>query len=356
MALLIPQCISYCGIMPGVYRGTMRNTLMMRSKCKSTSTSPSDKTGSAGMMGVDMGGRTRSLSPLYSPRTPNQELYVKYLNDPNVSILLGVGPAGTGKTLFACNAAVQELKRGSVQKIIVTRPMVSVEEEIGFLPGNLISKMDPWTRPIFDIFGEYYARKDLDAMLASGVVEISPLAFMRGRTFKRAFIIADEMQNSSPNQMLMLATRLGQGSKMVITGDLKQSDRALDNNGLADLMQKLIAYESRSRARARAWAQSDLEDADADRDREDMMIRLVQLDLDDVQRNIAVSKILEIYGDKGFTNVAAKKKTPPPPPTGPVLETSVVPKKPYSTSTSSPPVLDNDAALMPFNHYTGKIH
>jgi len=278
-------------------------------------------------MGIDVG-RTRSLSPLYSPRTPNQELYVKYLNDPNVSILLGVGPAGTGKTLFACNAAVQELKRGSVQKIIVTRPMVSVEEEIGFLPGNLISKMDPWTRPIFDIFGEYYSRKDLDAMLASGVVEISPLAFMRGRTFKRAFIIADEMQNSSPNQMLMLATRLGQGSKMVITGDLKQSDRALDNNGLSDLMKKLISYQSRS--------QSDFDD---------MMIRLVQLDLDDVQRNIAVSKILEIYGDKGFTVVTKKPSVPV------VLDTSVVVK-----NSSSTPVINNDAALMPFNHYMGNIN
>lgn len=223
---------------------------------------------------------SRVLTPLYKPRGPNQKLYVKYLADPKVSVLLGIGPAGTGKTLFACSAAVQEMRRGAIQKIILTRPVVPVEEDIGFLPGNLIRKMDPWTRPIFDILAEFYSQKDIDAMLHSGAIEISPLAYMRGRTFKRAFVIADEMQNSSPNQMLMLATRLGEGSKMVMTGDLNQSDRAIDN-GLVDLMRKLRNYQGVNEE-----------------------IRLVEMDVQDVQRSQAVAKILDIYSFK-----------PPTPPT-----------------------------------------
>ena len=136
----------------------------------------------------------RPLSPVYNPRTQNQKKYVKYLGESDTKIVLGVGAAGSGKTLFACYSAIQELRQGTVTKIIMTRPVVPVEEEeIGFLPGSLINKMDPWTRPIFDILLEFYCQRDIDAMLNNGVIEISPLAFMRGRTFKRSFIIADEM-------------------------------------------------------------------------------------------------------------------------------------------------------------------
>ncbi len=213
----------------------------------------------------------RAIAPLYSPRGVNQKKYVELLDDPSVMILLGVGPAGTGKTLFACNSAVRELKSGNIQKIILTRPVVSVEEEIGFLPGTLIAKMDPWTRPIFDILNEFYSQKEVDSMLHGGVIEISPLAYMRGRTFKRAFVIADEMQNSSPNQMLMLTTRLGEGSKLVITGDLKQSDR-MENNGLRDLMTKLRVFPGSRES-----------------------IRLVEMGMGDIERSAAVSKMLEIY-------------------------------------------------------------
>lgn len=219
----------------------------------------------------------KSLLPQYKPRSLNQKHYVQSLENPNVSVLLGVGPAGTGKTLFACNAAVQELKSGKIQKIIVTRPLVSVEEELGFLPGNIIRKMDPWTRPLFDILGEFYSQKEIDAMLQSGTIEISPLAFMRGRTFKRAFVIADEMQNSSPNQMMMLTTRLGEDSKMVITGDLKQSDR-MKNNGLADL---LTRYKERKERNGQ----------------NDTMIHLIEFDVHDIQRSPVVNKILELYDD-----------------------------------------------------------
>ena len=214
----------------------------------------------------------QSLTPLYSPRSHNQKQYVKYLDDPNVSLLLGVGPAGTGKTLFACSAAAQEMKRGSIQKIILTRPVIPVEEEeLGFLPGNLIHKMNPWTRPMFDVLNEFYNQRDIDIMLQSGAIEISPLAYMRGRTFKRAFVIADEMQNSSPGQMIMLTTRLGEGSKMVITGDLKQSDRTMDN-GLADFIQKYKMYSGDRKS-----------------------IQIVEMGVQDIERSPLVSRILDIY-------------------------------------------------------------
>lgn len=223
-------------------------------------------------------GEMKSLSHFYKPKTANQEQYVKYLSDMSIPIVLGIGPAGSGKTLFACNQAVMALKRSEVDKIIVTRPVVPVEEDIGFLPGSMINKMDPWTRPIFDILLEFYAQKDIDGMLHSGVLEISPLGYMRGRTFKDAFIIADEMQNSSPNQMLMMTTRIGSGSKMVITGDLAQSDRGVDN-GLADLMRKLDSYNRRCEKANRGLPD----------------IRMVLMKGQDIQRSPIVATLLDIY-------------------------------------------------------------
>ena len=158
---------------------------------------------------------------VYLPKTLNQQLYVDYIKNRNVSLVFGVGPAGSGKTLFACSSAIQELKQGYVDRIIITRPIISVDEELGFLPGSIEQKMNPWTRPIFDIFSEFVSISKIKHMVDNGVIEISPLAFMRGRTFKRCFIIADEMQNSSPKQMKMLLTRLGDDSRMVVTGKIK---------------------------------------------------------------------------------------------------------------------------------------
>lgn len=228
----------------------------------------------------DMSGsrKTRNIAPLYKPKTANQELYFKYLQNAQYPIVLGIGPAGCGKTLFACVTAIQELRRGNIQKIVLTRPTVAVEEEeLGFLPGNLRHKMDPWTRPVFDIFLEHYQQRDLDTMLYSGVIEICPLAYMRGRTFKRTFIIADEMQNSTPNQMLMLTTRIGDHSKMVITGDLNQSDRSADN-GLLDLMKKIVGFQECHHA--------------------PLGIKMAELDQTDILRSPIVSQILSLYGKK----------------------------------------------------------
>lgn len=234
--------------------------------------------------------RDSNDEPLYQPRTPNQALYLKYLIDDRVKIVLGVGPAGCGKTLFACHRAIEEYMEGAVQKIVITRPMVSVEDEsVGFLPGDMTQKMAPWTRPIFDIFHEYFDPLDVQDMIAKGVIEISPLAYMRGRTFKDAFIIADEMQNSTPNQMLMLTTRLGENAKMAITGDLKQSDKGVENNGLADFMRKLYTY------RRVKNSQSGGEGGVVGGSGGNLGVKLVQLCASDVCRSEIVSRILDMY-------------------------------------------------------------
>jgi phosphate starvation-inducible PhoH-like protein len=179
------------------------------------------------------------LANIYTPKTENQILYNNILNKDTEYLLSVVGPAGTGKTLLACVKGIEKLKENKIEKIIITRPVVSVEEEnLGFLPGNIEKKMDPWVRPIHDIFLDFYSKKEVNELILNNKIEISPLGFMRGRTFKNSLIIADEMQNSTPNQMLMLLTRLGINSKIVITGDLNQSDLK-EKNGLQDLINKM---------------------------------------------------------------------------------------------------------------------
>lgn len=229
----------------------------------------------------------KSFISSYFPKTQNQIHYVKCLNEESSKIIVATGPAGTGKTLFACLKAIDLLNKHEINKVIITRPVVTVEEELGFLPGNIVSKMDPWTRPIFDLFLEYYSKKQLDNMVHENQIEISPLAFMRGRTFKNAFVIADEMQNSSPNQMKMLTTRIGTNSKMVITGDMQQSDLTT-NNGLSELIQKIKTYNNEH-------ASSSIE----------KMIQLITLDVGDIERSEVVKKIIEIYDYKKVENVKA---------------------------------------------------
>ncbi len=206
------------------------------------------------------------------PRNKHQENYLFKLNDDSKNIVFAIGPAGTGKTLLAVQMGIRLFQEGKVDKIIVTRPAVSVDEDLGFLPGTLNEKMAPWTRPIFDVLGEYYQQKDIENMLYEGVIEISPLAYMRGRTFKNAYVIADEMQNATVNQMKMLLTRLGENSKMVVTGDLAQADR-LKDNGLINFVERIQSYKRLNH------------------------IDVVQFDNLDIERHEAVKEILEIYGD-----------------------------------------------------------
>ena len=261
------------------------------------------------------------LSKFYKPKSENQEIYNQFLNDDACKIVFSVGPAGTGKTLLACNAAIRDLKRGKYQKIIITRPVVPVEEDIGFLPGNLVKKMDPWTRPIFDVFLEFYSQKDIDSMMHSNTIEISPLAYMRGRTFKNAFIIADEMQNSSPNQMLMLTTRIGTASKMVITGDLNQTDRGLVS-GLSDFMKKYKHYQN-------------IVDATSNK----TGIEIVELNSTDIAREPIISTILDIYN----ANENEKRVySPSPIELQPILITNYTEKLPSDELAKN-----QDAALIP---------
>lgn len=197
----------------------------------------------------------------YTPRGINQELYVKYLNDPSVKIVAGVGAAGTGKTLFACDTAIKLLHSGdqNIEKIILTRPLISVENEnIGFLPGDINSKMNPWLLPIFDIFLEYFTQNEINKKIEDGIIEISPLGYMRGRTFKNCFIIADEVQNATPGQLLMVATRIGLNSKLVFTGDLHQSDLTTQN-GLEHFVSKMKTANTFDDIKMIEFKQTDVE-------------------------------------------------------------------------------------------------
>ena len=206
------------------------------------------------------------------PKSLSQETYLLKLNDPNKMIVFAIGPAGTGKTMLGVQWAVDQLKYGSADKIIITRPAVSVDEQHGFLPGDLNEKMEPWTKPIFDVFTENFNAREIENFVKEGVIETSPLAYMRGRTFKNAVIVADEMQNATPSQMKMLLTRLGQGSKMVVTGDLQQADRPSTNG----LLEFLHLYNNFNGHR---------------------YVDLVQFDIEDVERHEAVKEILNIYGN-----------------------------------------------------------
>ena len=209
--------------------------------------------------------------PTTIPKNDHQRDYNRVLYGMK-PMVFAIGPAGTGKTMLACYAAIQGLNDDSFKKIVLTRPAVSVEEDIGYLPGTLEEKMDPWTRPIMDIFAEFYNQTQIASMIKEKVIEICPLAFMRGRTFKNAFIIADEMQNSTPNQMKMLLTRMGDDSKMVITGDLNQHDRKYDDNGLKDIYEKI-------------------------KDKRYKRIECITFEHADIERSLVVKDILEIYGD-----------------------------------------------------------
>ena len=178
------------------------------------------------------------------PKSLNQETYIELLTDETKHIVFATGPAGTGKTMLAMQAGVKAFKEGTVSKIILTRPAVGVDDEKhGFLPGNITAKMEPWTRPLFDVIQEYYSPKDVARMLDEQVIEIAPLAYMRGRTFKEAWVVADEMQNATPGQIKMLLTRLGEGSKIVVTGDTRQADRCDKDNGLLDFKGLVEAYQ-----------------------------------------------------------------------------------------------------------------
>lgn len=214
--------------------------------------------------------RVRNKSVNITPRNFHQDDLLGYLQDKNVNIVFAVGPAGTGKTMISTLAGIRALQEHTIDKFIVTRPAVSVDEQHGFLPGTLQEKLAPWVRPIFDIFEEYYNPNQIEYMLGDNKIEIAPLAYMRGRSFRNAYIIADEMQNATESQMKMLLTRIGENCKLVVTGDLAQHDRGFESNGLKDFMKKISNHKS---------------------DR----IKFIELDSSDIERHPVVEEVLKLY-------------------------------------------------------------
>ena len=209
------------------------------------------------------------------PKSLNQETYIELLTDESKHVVFATGPAGTGKTMLAMLAGIRAYKEGSVSKLILTRPAVGVDDERhGFLPGDINAKMEPWTRPLFDVIQEYYSLKEVARMLEEQTIEIAPLAYMRGRTFKGSWIVADEMQNATPGQMKMLLTRLGEGSKIVVTGDTRQADRSNNDNGLLDFKGLVAAYQ------------------------QSKYVAGVEFTARDIARHPAVKEILDIYGER----------------------------------------------------------
>src|SRR5258708_6534538 len=175
-------------------------------------------------------------------RTAGQALYVKSMRESE--LVFGLGPAGTGKTYLAVAAAVDLLMTGQVERIILSRPAVEAGERLGFLPGDLRDKVDPYLRPIFDALNDMIPADQLQKRLGTGEIEVAPIAFMRGRTLLRAFVILDEAQNTTPVQMKMFLTRLGEGSRMVVTGDPSQIDLPTGaKSGLADALEALGGIE-----------------------------------------------------------------------------------------------------------------
>ncbi|MEL6431789.1 MAG: PhoH family protein [Planctomycetota bacterium] len=176
------------------------------------------------------------------PRSENQRRYLEAIEKND--LVFGLGAAGTGKTYLAVSAAVQRLRKGRVRRIIVTRPVVEAGEHLGFLPGDLQQKLNPYLRPIYDALRDMIEPDDLARLEEAGVIEIAPLAYMRGRTLSNAFVILDEGQNTTASQMKMFLTRLGEGSSMVVTGDPSQNDLPRSTrSGLVDAVRRMRGFE-----------------------------------------------------------------------------------------------------------------
>lgn len=201
------------------------------------------------------------------PKTAGQCKYVLSLTS-RKSVVIATGPAGTGKTLLACHEALKHIGGARRGRVVLTRPIVAADEDMGYLPGTMEKKMEPWTRPMYDVFEKYLSMNQIERSIS-----IEPLGYMRGRTFNNTYIIADEMQNSTVRQMTMLLTRVGENTKLVVTGDLDQSDLGEDN-GLAYLVDKVSGL--------------DLEHID-----------FVKLTQDDVLRSPAVEEVLKVMSISG---------------------------------------------------------
>lgn len=220
------------------------------------------------------------------PKNKSQDEYVRLLQNKCKKVVVANGPAGTGKTMFATEFGVRYFLMEKYEKLIFTRPSVSVDEDLGYLPGTLEDKMAPWVRPIYDILYQFLTPKEVTKLIEDKLIEIAPLGYMRGRTFKNAWIVADEMQNSTISQMKMLLTRMGENSRLVITGDLEQYDiqRHEDTNGLDDFLQRLKGKRSSS-------------------------ISSFEFERKDIQREEVVKEILDIYSGEVIPDYESESPT-----------------------------------------------
>ena len=214
--------------------------------------------------------KTHFENKFTKPKNESQQHYFNLLSKKTKKIIVATGPAGTGKTLFATEFGVKNYMSGNCEKLIFTRPAVSVDEDLGYLPGTLEEKLAPWVRPIYDILYAFIHPKEVTALIEEKIIEIAPLGYMRGRTFKNCWIVADEMQNSTVAQMKMLLTRLGENSRLIITGDLDQHDRGEEQNGLEDFLEKFRGKRSSS-------------------------ITSFEFQHSDIEREEVVKEVLEIY-------------------------------------------------------------
>ena len=205
-----------------------------------------------------------------TPRSPNQRLYVRALLESE--LVFGLGPAGTGKTYLAVAVAVSMLKRRVVERIILSRPAVEAGERLGFLPGDMKDKVDPYLRPLYDALYDTMPGAQVERLLGSGEIEVAPLAFMRGRTLANAFVILDEAQNTTPTQMKMFLTRLGENSRMCVTGDLSQIDLPLGaKSGLRDALEVLRSIDE---------------------------VKVTEFSSGDVVRHPLITRIVNAYGER----------------------------------------------------------
>lgn len=208
------------------------------------------------------------------PRNTQQEEYIEHLTNAQKRIVFAIGPAGTGKTMLAVLQAIKELSNGNINKIIITRPAVGVaDEDHGFLPGDINAKMEPWVLPVLDIFEEYFTTEEIKGMIAEKIIEICPLMYVRGRTFKHTAIILDEAQNTTQSQMKAILTRMGEGTRMFVTGDLNQTDLGHNDNGLYDFFERFNSRPSSS-------------------------ITCTEFKKEHVERDPIVKEVLHLYGEE----------------------------------------------------------
>lgn len=225
--------------------------------------------------------KNRFEEKFHKPKNDSQTRYSHLLRNKAKKIVVANGPAGTGKTLFATEYGIRNFFTHQYEKIVFTRPSVSVDEDLGYLPGTLEEKMAPWVRPIYDILYRFLSSKEVTYLMEEKIIEIAPLGYMRGRTFEKTWIVADEMQNCTVSQMKMLLTRLGQNSKLVITGDLDQHDNVSEINGLEDFLERMKGRRSSS-------------------------ISSFEFDKEDIQREKVVKEVLDIYGGETLPDYSSE--------------------------------------------------